>query len=102
MDLYDYDEREKETDGMELVIDEIIFEIPEELVQERMDLFKMDRQNAIEYIKDSLSGYLACFSKTETNTPEFKEKAIDWLNGETDIFKPDTTFQFDPVSGFLK
>ena len=100
MDLYEFDEREKEQDGMEIVIDGLKIEIPEELIQERMELMCFDtREDVVKDIKDSLSGYLKCLDSKKINNPLLNDEIIEWLHSEMQIYNPNSEFGFNPILG---
>lgn len=88
---------EREIDGMELVIDGLKISVPEELIQGRMELLHFDtREDVIDDIKISLSGYIKCLSVEELNNPLLNNEIIEWLNSELQIFDPNNKFVFCP------
>lgn len=90
MDLYDeIDDREKEKDIMTLHVDDITLEIPEELLEERMQLLHFDskEENITDLIKEH-NTYLKCFIRNEKGfNSSYNEKFIGYLQSELNIFK---------------
>lgn len=89
MDIYDSDERERETNQMELIIDGLTIEIPENLIQERMDLMDISREKVEEMIYKQIKEYKECllFNK-KYNRSVFAQKFIDYLDSELAIYRP--------------
>lgn len=74
---------------MELTIDELKINIPNELIQKRMELFYFDtREDTIKDIRNSFSGYIKCFNTEELNNPLLNDEIFEWLNSEMQIFNP--------------
>lgn len=91
MDLYDaLDDREKEKDTMTLEIGNMQVEIPEELIEERANLMRIDsKEENLEDIKRLSDRFYKCLKPEEiTSSIQFQSELIDYLNGCIDVFRP--------------
>lgn len=80
---------EKEKDGMELVIDGLTITIPEHLVEERINLTGMQKEEIKEHLIESGQTLKKCWLKNNTYNPStFEKKYIDWLDNEMSIYRP--------------
>lgn len=96
---YDYEEREK--DGMVLEIDGLKINIPESLIQEKMELFKQSREYVENCYKEKAEIYKECFLHNNTYSDDtFEQEFLNCLDDELDIFRPNKVFKFDPMAGF--
>lgn len=90
MDLYDeIDDREKEKDTMTLEIGNMQIEIPEELIEERANLMRIDsKEENLEDIKYTITEFLECFNVNEMkNENMIQEKVINHLISEMELYK---------------
>lgn len=90
MDLYDeMDNREKEKDTMTLEIGNMQIDIPEELIEERAKLMRIDsKEENLEDIKRLSDRFYKCLKPEEiTSSTQFQSELIDYLNGCIDVFR---------------
>lgn len=83
------DSREKEKDIMTLHVNDVTLEIPEELLEERMQLLHFDSKedNIADLIKEH-NTYLKCFIRNEKGfNNSYNEKFINHLQSELNIFR---------------
>lgn len=87
MDFYDIeDEREKE--NMELIIDGLKIEIPEELVQERIELMDISSEEVREILIHQANKYKKCLtSNGKYNVNTFESKFVAYLDSEMDVYR---------------
>lgn len=83
------DDREKEKDTMTLEIGNMQIEIPEELIEERANLMRIDsREENLEDIKCTIAEFLECFNVDEVkNENIIQEKVINHLISEMELYK---------------
>ena len=80
---------EKEKEGMELTIDGLTIIIPENLVEERMNLVGETRGEIQKEFERKAYNLKECFVMTNKYNPSTFEKLyIDYLDSELDIFRP--------------
>lgn len=83
------DNREKEKNIMTLHVNDVTLEIPEELLEERMQLLHFDSKedNIVDLIKEH-NTYLKCFIRNEKGfNNSYNEKFINHLQSELNIFR---------------
>lgn len=83
------DERERETNFMQLKVNDIILEIPEELIKEREKLLHFDTQNQNIYdLIHEHNIFFKCFLRNESKYNDtYNQKFIDHLNSELNIYR---------------
>jgi len=90
MDSRDCDERELELEvcSMELEIDGLKIEIPENLVQERMELIGISREEVQEKLEKKLQVFQKCLiSNNEYNENTFGDRFVRHIDSEMAIYR---------------
>lgn len=89
MELEYEDERERETNFMQLKVNDIILEIPEELIKEREKLLHFDtRSQNIDDLIHEHNIFFKCFLRNEHKYNDtYNQKFIDHLNSELNIYR---------------
>lgn len=75
---------------MTLKIGNMQIEIPEELIEERANLMRIDsKEENLEDIKRLSDRFYKCLKPEEiTSSTQFQSELIDYLNGCIDVFRP--------------
>lgn len=94
-------ERERELEGMIIEIDGLEIEVPENLIQEKMNLIEKSREYVINRYKEKAIVYKNCLLKNNKYSDDtFEQEFLEYLDDELDIFRPNNMFRFDPMAGF--
>ena len=87
MDMIDEREEEMEKDVV-LEIDGVSIEIPEEMIEERMELMHMNSaKEAVEDARVMAEAFASSLSSEEKLAPDFKQRVLKYLDCDVDVYR---------------
>ena len=64
-----------------------VLPVPEAMLQERMELMYLTKEEAVEDVRHLATGFCRCFLAEEVFSPSFTQKILDHLNSEASTYR---------------
>ncbi len=88
MDFFDERDEEREREMEKVILENgMTLEIPEDVIEERIQLMGQDRDSTIDNIRRDANGFCLSFSESEQRDADFADKILAYIDRETATYR---------------